>query len=124
MMIAVLLALALQVPPVASQVMNAVSWDLDVADQVSGPVTLFLVCLDGQPTAVCATVLETTGVVTAPGVKTYTWKLPAITPGDHKFVVQSCTAGAAECSAGVSLAFTFQPVLVNPKNVRLTKAGG
>lgn len=118
-----LLLLGLQAP-VATQVTDTLSWDLAVVDQIAGPVSLFLVCLDGQPTTACARVAEASGVTTAPGMRSYTWKLPALTPGAHTAVVQSCTDEAARCSPGAPLAFTFEPVLANPVNLRLTKSGG
>lgn len=107
----------------AAQV-DTLTWDYDVVDQVSGPVTLFLVCLDGQPTSACARVPESSGTLLAPGTRTYSWRLPALTPGAHTAQVQACTADAADCSPGVSLAFTLKVVLRDPRNLRMTKAGG
>lgn len=104
---------------------DAVSWDYAVFDEVAGSVTLFLVCLDGQPTAACARVPASAGVLMASftGEKTYTWKLPALLTGPHTIAIQACTAGAAQCSPGASLAFVVQVVIKNPSNLRLTKAG-
>lgn len=117
-MVALLLALALQatVPPA-----TGLSWDYDAVDEIAGPVTLFMVCLDGQATASCAQVPVSAGVVSAPGTKTYTWKLPALLPGAHTVAVQACTAGAAQCSSGSTLAITVQVALANPKGLRLVK---
>lgn len=108
-----------QTPPVAIP-NSALAWDYDDADLAVGPVTLFLVCLDGQPTANCAQVPISVGVAgTVAGQKVYTWKLPPLLAGPHVVSVQACTAAAAACSNGASLKFTFQ-VITDPKNLRLS----
>jgi hypothetical protein len=123
MITTLLLALVLQAP--AAKVNDALSWDYLVTDRDAGPVTLFLVCLDGQATSACATVLESSGTAAViAGTRTYQWKLPALVPGSHTVAVQACTVGAASCSAGATFTFVFQPVLANPSNLRLTKVGG
>ena len=119
MMMPLLLALALQTTAAQN---DALAWDYADADAQAGAVTQFLVCLDGQATAQCATVPYAGGTGTT--LKTFTWKLPAMTPGAHIAAVQACTAGASQCSSGVTLAFVFQVVLKNPQGLRLTKAGG
>jgi hypothetical protein len=116
--IALLLAHALQTP--TAKPADSLMWDYALADLSVGPVTTWLVCLDGQATANCATVLESSGVAGAvAGDRTYAWKIPALPAGLHTVTVQACTNGAAACSSGASLAFTVQLVLTNPKNLRL-----
>ena len=124
-MVATLLLAALltpQAPPTAVQ-NDGITWEYETVDVLFGPVTLFLVCLDGQPTAACAQVPLTGGVVTVPGTKLYTWKFPPLLAGPHTVSVQACTAGAASCSSGISLAFLFQAI-VNPKNLKLGSSKG
>ena len=104
---------------------DALSWDYLVADQAAGSVTMFLVCLDGQPTMACTAVQETTGVAsTTTGTKTYVWKLPALTVGPHSVAVQACTTGGASCSSGATFQFAVQVVIQNPTNIKLTRVGG
>lgn len=117
-LIAVVGAFAVQSPPTAIQ-NDSAKWEYDDVDLIAGPVTLFLVCLDGQPTSACAQVPVSSGVAgPVAGTKTFTWKFPPLLAGPHSVAVQACTAGAASCSTGVSLAFTFQAI-ANPKNLRL-----
>lgn len=107
-----------QAPPTAIQ-NDSAKWDYDDVDLIAGPVTLFLVCLDGQPTAACAQVPVSSGVVgPVAGTKIFTWRFPPLLAGPHTVAVQACTAGAAACSTGASLTFAFQ-ALANPKNLRL-----
>ena len=107
----VALLLGTQTPPTAVP-NSSIEWDYTDADAAVGPITVFLVCLDGQPTAACAQVPFTAGQ------SVHRWKLPPLLAGPHTVAVQACTAGASACSTGATLAFTFQ-VLVNPKNLRL-----
>lgn len=102
---------------------DSVQWDYDDADVVAGAVALFLVCVDGQPTANCVQVPVTSGVpqTATPTTKTFTWSLPALTPGKHTIAVQACSAIAANCSSGVSIVVQVNVVIVNPKNLRLVK---
>lgn len=118
-MIFAVLALALQVTATNA---DSIAWDYAQTDIDAGTVAQFLVCLDGQPTAACATVPVSAG--TAAPLRTYTWKLPALTPGAHRVAVQACTAGCNQSSSGVLLQFTVQVVLANPAGLRLVKAGG
>lgn len=118
-------ALMVFVHPAAAQTdSNAVAWDYSDADVSAGAVSVFLVCLDGQPTASCARVLASTGVATSTaGVKSYQWKLPAITPGSHRVAVQACTLNLADCSSGSTLTFVVKVTIANPSNLRLSKVG-
>lgn len=110
-----------QAPPVATA-SNALAWDYADTDASTGAVAEFLICVDGQPTAACAVVALASGTASATaGAHTFAWKLPALTPGAHSASVQACTAGAASCSDGATLAFTYQVVLGNPVNLRLVK---
>lgn len=98
---------------------SVITWFYEDADVALGPIDLFLVCLDGQPTTACARVPVTSGVAgSVAGQKNYTWKLPPLLAGPHTVAVQACTANAAACSAGASLSFTFQ-VLRDVKGLRL-----
>lgn len=111
-------ALAFQTPIIVAQ-NDSAKWEYEDADLAVGPVVLFLVCLDGQPTAACAQVPVSTGVAGPTATsKTYTWKLPPLLAGPHTVTAQACTAGAAQCSSGVTLTFGFQAI-ANPKNLRL-----
>ena len=109
--------LTTQAPPTAIQ-NDSAKWEYDDVDLIAGPVTMFLVCLDGQPTASCAQVPASAGVVTVAGTKSYTWRFPPLVAGSHTVAVQACTAEAASCSSGVSLAFVVQ-IIANPKKLRL-----
>ena len=120
MFVTLLLFAALQAPPVAKAA-DTLAWDYLTADQQTGGVTEFLVCVDNQVTAACAIVPALSAPPTAS--TTYTWKLPALTLGPHTVAVQACTAGAAACASGVTLPFTFV-VIPNASNLRLVKAGG
>lgn len=114
---ALLLALSLQTPPLATTGASAY-WEYDDADLAVGPIEVFLVCLDGQATATCTHVPASTGVVSAAGTKTYRWKLPPLLAGSHVVNVQACTAGANDCTAGATLRFTFQ-AMAEPRNLRI-----
>lgn len=108
-----------QTPPTAIP-NSAVAWDYVDADLAVGPVTLFLVCLDGQPTSACARVPVSSGVAgPVAGEKVYTWKLPPLLAGPHTVAVQACTADAFSCSSGATLSFVFQ-VLRDVKGLRLS----
>jgi hypothetical protein len=112
------LALALQtVPPQP----KAVLWEYASTDITAAAVTDFLVCLDGQPTSACARVPVSAGVpfVSDPLLRTYSWTIPAITPGGHSVAVQACTADLAICNAGVTVRFTFTLVPADAKNIRV-----
>lgn len=105
----------------------SIEWFYDAADLAVGPIALFLVCLDAQPTATCARVeATTTGSVPDPAIAGRRWwrsKLPPLLAGAHTVVVQACTEGAAECSGGASLKFTFQAI-TDPGGLRLVGGGG
>jgi hypothetical protein len=113
------LLLAGQIP--APAVPKAVVWEYANADIPSAGVTEFLVCLDAQPTSACARVPLSVGVpfVGDPLLKTYSWTIPAITPGAHVVAVQACTANLAMCSPGVTTKFTFVIVPNDVKNIRV-----
>ena len=117
-MILALVALALQLTATNA---DSIAWDYLQADITTDSVAQFLVCLDGQPTAACAAVPVASGTVG--DTRTYTWKLPALTPGAHRVQVQACTTGCNQSSVGATLAFTVQVVLKNPAGLRLVKGG-
>lgn len=100
---------------------SSLAWDYQDTDATADAVTEFLVCLDGQTTAACATVPLTAGVASTstPGVHTFTYRLPGLTAGSHHISVQACTVGGAQCSSGAVLTFTYQPVLANPANLHI-----
>ena len=103
-----------------------VEWYYDDADLAVGPIALFLVCLDQQPTAACVRVAATTGGVPDAIVTTrkwWRWPLPPLLAGSHTVAVQACTADAAACSSGVTLAFRFG-VLADVGGARVVGGGG
>lgn len=107
-----------QVAPTATTGAS-VRWDYDDADLAVGPVAIFMVCLDAQPTPACTQVAASTGVASATaGTTTYSWKLPPLLAGAHTVAIQACTAAGAACSNGATLRFTFQAI-ADPKNLRL-----
>jgi hypothetical protein len=118
MLTSLIFAFALQtVPPQP----KAVLWEYAATDITAAAVTDFLVCLDGQPTSACARVPVSAGVpfVSDPLLRTYSWTIPAITPGGHSVAVQACTADLAMCSPGSSTKFTFVIVPADVKSIRV-----
>ncbi len=120
------LHLAQATPPPTATSGARVEWYYDDADQAIGPITVFVVCLDTQPTAACARVDATTGGVPDPtvaGRKWWRWTLPPLLAGAHTVAVQACTADAAACSMGAVLAFRFQAI-ADVRGLRLVGGGG
>jgi hypothetical protein len=115
-----LLAFVLQTPTPSPQP-KAVLWEYANTDITAAAVTDFLVCLDTAPTSACAKVPVSSGVpfVGDPLLKTYSWTIPAITPGSHVVAVQACTANLAMCSSGVTTKFTFVIVPADVKSIRV-----
>lgn len=117
-LVTLLLAVTQPLPPAAPP-NSTLFWtylDTDLTALSTAPVVEFLVCLDGQATAVCARVPVGSGTPAAPGEQEYTWRLPALAPGPHTVAVQACTAGAGQCSAGASLAFRIVAI-ADPKRL-------
>lgn len=98
-------------------------WDYNDADVPVGPVTQFVVCLDSQTTGCPSVLVSSVTVNSAPGVKTYTWKFPAMLPAAHTVSVQACTATTPvpDCSAPNTLAFTVKIVIAPVFNERIAR---
>jgi hypothetical protein len=113
---------------VAAQTATAgasIEWFYDDVDLPVGPVAVFVVCLDQQPTSACARVDAVNGAPDAvvAGRKWWRWKLPPLLEGPHVVVIQACTAGAAACSSGASVKFTFAAIR-DVGGARLVGSGG
>lgn len=107
---------------VVAGVADSIGWTYLTQDAAAYNVTTFLVCLDNQPTSAC-TQVPLSAAPDVQGIRAYTWKLPALLPGDHTITVQACTAQIADCSSGERLNFTFKPVIPNVSGLGLKKAG-
>lgn len=114
MMLATVLALALQAPMTS---VSAILWEYE--DAKAG-ITIFEVCLDAQPCVKldpkayqverAADVPET--------LNTYAYPLPALTTGPHTATIKACSVDAPEVceSAEVSFKLIVAPGrIVNPR---------
>lgn len=79
---------------------SAILWEYD---DTKADVTVFQVCLDGQPcVAVTPAAAKTERAADAPeGTSTYAYPLPALTTGTHSAVIKACSVDAPEvCETG------------------------
>jgi hypothetical protein len=117
-MLALLLLVMFQTPPVTAQPGDFIAWDYADKYLNGGFVTRFRVAFDAGP----AVDVPLTSRVT--GTDTYRVAVPSIIEGAHVAVIVACNA-TSFCSPPIVLAFTVGPIPPTAvANARVTKAGG